>query len=171
MSVRMLCVCWVLVLQACSAVLPEERQPPPSIAGDVVIHVSEKSPFADIRGKSLPRANFPVYLFTWDESEVLREWFDKLDNDMSALSENPGDPEKQWIAEKRSEDIYRMIVPSSPSRRRMTDKSGQFAFEGLEVGEKYFVVGAKLEQEGFTLLPRVVGPLLPGENRIRLVEE
>lgn len=159
-----------LLLGACSPA-PRADNESAEIAGEVVAEVPPGAPFPEIAGKTVPRQGFPVYMFTWQESAAIRDWFEKLSADMKALEEEPNDTEKRWIAEKRAEDIYRMVVAGGPCRSRKTDKQGRFFFKNLKVGEKYFLVGASLEEGGIILLPHAIGPLSPGINKARLVDK
>lgn len=140
--------------------------------GEVVIQISEKALFHKFAGKTLPRKNFPVYIYTWEESVAIRGSLKKLEKDIKAKDEDLDDFEKFWIVQKRAEDIYRMLVSAPPSHSTKTDDDGRFVFRNLKVGEKYLIIGATVEHGvGITLLPQVVDPLSPGENRIRLVDK
>ncbi len=160
-----------LLLAPCHMAFPQEQQEQAQIVGEVVVQVPENAPFPDIAGKTLPRKNFPVYIFSWKESPAIRDWLQKLENDMKALNEDPDDLEKLWIAQKRTEDVYRMVTPAPPGHSTKTDRNGRFVFKNLKVGEKYLVIGAALEQNGIHLVPQTVGPLSPGENKVILVDK
>ena len=154
----------------CNAALPQEGKQKTEIAGEVVLQVPEKAPFPEIAGKTLAKKNFPVYIFTWEESAAIRDWLKKREDDIRAADQDPQDPEKFWIAQKRTEDIYTMVLGGGDSRGIKTDRNGRFVFKNLKVGGKYLVIGAALEQDGITLLPQIVGPLSPGVNKVVLVD-
>jgi len=91
---------------------------------------------------------------------------------MKSISEDPDSSEKRWIAEKRAEDIYRMVTSTGSLQSTSTDKHGRFMFRNLRVGEKYLVVAADLvADKGIVLTHQIVGPLSPGNNKIRLVND
>ena len=50
-----------------------------------------------------------------------------------------------------------------------TDKEGRFKFDQLESGERYLVIAAdNVYERGIYLTPRIIGPLKPGRNSVRL---
>lgn len=160
---------------SCFAMTPQEEKQSAEITGEVVVQYGEQAPFPGYAGRVFPKKDFPVYLFNWQESGAIRHMLGKLEKDIKAAKEAHGDAEKSekwWIVEKRVEDIYKLVTSLIPSGHVRTDEKGRFVFKNLKVGEKYFVVATDLVYEtGIILLDRIVGPLKPGKNEVRLVDK
>lgn len=157
---------------SCIAQEPPVQEQTAKIVGEIVVQYGEGAPFPSYAGKVFPDDNFPVYLFAWQESGVIRDMLKKLERDTQAAREDPENSDKWWMVEKRMEDIHKLVNELTPSQRTKTDEKGHFAFEGLKPGEKYLVVAIDLVYEtGFILHHQVVGPLKAGKTDVRFVEK
>lgn len=160
-----------LVVGVYTAAASQEKRQPTRITGKILVKIpKEATAFPAIAGKTLPHDNFPVYLFSWEESGWIRDWLEKLENDIKKARNAPPGSDAQWIVEKRRQDIYEAVT-NSPGPSTKTDKNGCFLFDNLKTGEKYLVIGTKyVVEEGPNLLPKVVGPLVAGANKILIVD-
>jgi hypothetical protein len=177
MHLRTYRLLWVLISislsgTSCFAQTSPVEKESVEIVGEVVIQYSEKTTLPGYAGRTFPWDKCPIYLFNWEESIALRDWLGKLEHDIKAANEDPGNSQKWWIVEKRREDAYKLTTGDITAKRAKTDDKGRFFFKDLKPAQKYLVIATDdVHEVGIVLLYQTVGPLKPGTNEVRLVDK